>query len=156
VKLCLRLSTCLYSSCVLMLISSHMNVLLLCGSMEGARINVEMSVIFGNDSWFWVLRLTVCNVLDVVSRWQWNSGFLLAGFIYFVLLVHWLFDGYTRPRAAMWVIVLGWVIEPLWRNISEESVFIWWKMLHFPFEYDLWRAAVASKWRSDTLFIWFR
>ena len=35
---------------------------LLCGSMEGAGINVEMNVIYGNDAWFSVLRVTVSGI----------------------------------------------------------------------------------------------
>jgi len=42
----------LYSSWVLLVIGCHNKVFLLCGSMEGAGINVEMNVIYGNDSWF--------------------------------------------------------------------------------------------------------
>jgi hypothetical protein len=44
-----------------MLIVCHMSAWL-CGSMEGARINVEVNVIYGNDSWLRLLRLTVSDV----------------------------------------------------------------------------------------------
>jgi hypothetical protein len=122
----------LFASWVLLLISCHKKGSYCMAPWKELELML-MNVIYGNDSWFWMLRVTVSGIHFPFSLEWWYPrhgeqealkfwlSFLLAGHIYFVLLVHSLID--ARLCAAK-------LDQSLWLSyLTSAKLYVWGKLI---------------------------